>query len=64
MEVVSEPLVLEETAAAHIQDDLLYRRSSASHRSLVYSPCDLLCLDGKCTLNNSTPGIVLRKERY
>ena len=63
MEVVNEPSVLAETAAAHLQDNLLSRKSFASHRTLIYSPCDLLCLDEKCTLNKSTSGIVLRKER-
>ena len=63
MEVVSEPSVLAETAAAHLQDDLSSRRSFASHITLIYSPCDLLCLDEKCILNKSTSGIVLRKER-
>ena len=51
-----------ETAAAHLQDDLSSRRSFVSHRTIIYSPCDLLCLDEKCTLNKSTSGIVLRKE--
>ena len=62
MEVVIEPLVLAETAAAHLQDDLSSRRSFASHRTQIYLPCDLLCLDEKCTMNNSTSGIVLIKE--
>ena len=63
MEVVSEPSVFAETAAAHLQDGLSSRRSFTSHRTLTYSPCDLLCLDEKCTLNKSTSGICLRKER-
>ena len=63
MEVVSEPSVLSETAAARLQDDLSSRRSFASHHTLIYSPCDLLCLDEKCTLNKSASGIVLIKER-
>ena len=63
MEVVSEPSVLAETTAAHLQDDLSYRRIFASHCTRIYSPCDLLCLDEKCTINNITSGIVLRKER-
>ena len=61
VEVVSEPSVLVGTAAAHLQDDLSSRRSFARHRTLIYSPCDLLCLDEKCTLNKSTSGIVLRR---
>ena len=64
MEALGEPSVLEETIAAHLQDDLSYRKSCAIHRNIIYSPCDLLCLDEKCTLNKSTSGIVLRKERY
>ena len=63
MEVAIEPSVLAETAVAHLQDDLSSRRSFASHHTIIYSPCDLLCLDEKCTLNKSTSGIVLRKER-
>ena len=63
MEVVNEPSVLAETAVAHLQDNLSYRRSFASQRTLTYSPCDILCLYEKRTLNKSTSGIVLRKER-
>ena len=63
MEVVSETSVLAETEAAHLQDDLLSKRSFASYRTLIYSPCDLLCLYEKCTLDKITSGIVLRKER-
>ena len=63
MEVVSETSVLEKTAAAHLQDNLLSRRRFASHRTIIYSPCEPLCLNEKCTLNKSTSGIVLRKER-
>ena len=62
MEVVSEPSVLEETAAAHLQDYLSSRRIFASHCTLIYSPCDLLCLDENFTMNKSTLGIVLIKE--
>ena len=64
VEVVIEPSVLAETSAAHLQYDLSSRRSFEIHRTRIYSPCELLCLDEKCTLNKSTPGIVLRKERY
>ena len=63
MEVVSAPSVLEETALEHLQDNLSSRRRFASHRTIIYSPYDLLCLDEKCTLNKSTSGIVLRKEK-
>ena len=63
MEVVSEPYILAETEAAHPQDDLSSRRIFASHRTLIYSPCDLLCLDEKFTLKKSSSGIVLRKGR-
>ena len=62
MELVSEPSFFAETAASHLQDDLSYRRRISIHCTLIHSPCDLLCLDEKCTLNKSTPGIVLRKE--
>ena len=63
MEVVSDTSVLEETAAAQLQDNLSYRKSFASNRNIIYSPYDLLCLDENCNLNKSTSGIVLRKER-
>ena len=63
VEVVSEPSVLAETAAAHLQDDLSSRRRFASNLTIIYSPCDLLCLDEKCSLNKITSRIVLRKER-
>ena len=63
MELVSEPSFLAETAAEKLQDDLSSRRSFASPRTLIYSPYDHLCVDAKCTMNKSTPGIVLRKER-
>ena len=63
MEVVIDPSVLIETVAAHPQDYLSSRRSFASHRTLIYSPYDLLCLDEKCNLNKSTSGIFFRKER-
>ena len=63
VEVVSEPSVLEGTAAANLQDGLSYRRIFERHRTKIYSPCDLLCLDEKCTLNKSISGIVLIKER-
>ena len=58
MEVVSEPSVLAETAGAHHQDNLSSIRSFASNCTLIYSPCIILCLDEKCTLNKSTSGIV------
>ena len=61
MEVVSEPSVLAEIEAAHLQDDLSHRRGFASNNTIIHSPCDLLCLDEKCTLNKSTSGIVIRK---
>ena len=63
MEVVSDPSILTETVAAYLQDYLSSRRSFASHRTLIYSPSNLLCLDEKFTLNKSTSGIGLRKER-
>ena len=63
MEVLSEPSVLEETVAAHIQDDLSSIRGFAIHQDLIYSPFDLLYLDEKCTFNKITSGIVIRKER-
>ena len=62
MEVFSEPSVLAETAAAHLKDSLSSKMSFASNQIIVYSPCDLLCLDEKCNLNKRTSGIVLRKE--
>ena len=61
MEVVLEPSVLEETAAAHHNDNLSYRRSFATHCTQIYGPGDLLCLYEMSTLNKSTSGIVLRK---
>ena len=61
VEVVSEPSVLEGTAAAHLQDDLSSRRSFARHRTQIYSPRDLLCLDEKCTPNKSTSRTVEEK---
>ena len=63
MEVVIETSVLEQTAAAHLQDDLSSRRSFASHHTLIHSTCDLLYLHEKCNRNKSTSGIVLRKEK-
>ena len=63
MEVVSETSVLEETATAHLQDDLSSIRSFSIHRSLIYSSRDLLCLYEKCSLNKITSGIFLRIER-
>ena len=63
MEVVSEPSILAEAAEAQLQDDLSSRRIFANYRTQIYSPCDLLCLDDNFTLNKSTSGIVLRKER-
>ena len=63
MEVVSESSILAENAASYLQDDLSTRRSFAIHHNLIYSPCDLLCLDEKCILNKSPSGIILRKER-
>ena len=63
MEIVSDPSVLAETAAAQLQDDLSSRRSFARNHTIIYSPCELLYLDEKCTLNKITSGIVLRKER-
>ena len=64
MEVANEPSVLSETAEAHLKDDLSSIRSFASNCTLIYSPCDLVCLDEKCTLNKIKSWIVLRKERY
>ena len=63
MEVVIEPSFLAETVAAHIKDDLSSRRIFAIHLNTIYSPCDLLYLDEKCTLNKITSKIFLRKER-
>ena len=63
MEVAIEPSVLEETAAAHIQDYLSSRRIFASHCTQIYSSCELLFLDKNCTLNNITSRIVSIKER-
>ena len=62
MEVVSKSSVLAENAAAHIQDNLSFRRSFSSHCTIIYSPYDLICLDEKGTLNKSTSGIVLREK--
>ena len=62
MEVVSDTSVLVETVLANYQYDLSSRRSFAIHRTLIYSPGNLLCLDEKSTMNKSTSGIVLRKE--
>ena len=61
LEVVSETLVLAGTAAAQLRDDLSSRRSFSRHQNQIYSPCDLLCLDEKCTLNKSTSGIFIKK---
>ena len=62
VEVVSEPSFLAGTAAAHLQDNLTSRRIFASYCTQIYSLCDLLCLDEKCTVNKSTSGILLREE--
>ena len=58
VEVVIKPSVLAGTAAVHLQDDLSSIRRFSRHRTEIYSPRDLLSLDEKCTLNNSTPGKV------
>ena len=58
MEVVSEPSVLVGTAAAHLQDDLSCRRSFARHRTQIYTPRDLLCLDENCIPNKITSSTV------
>ena len=63
MEILSEPSVLAETAAAHLQDELSSRRNFASHRTIIYSPRDFLCLDESFTLNKSTSDFFQRKER-
>ena len=63
VEAVSYPSVLAGTAAAHLQDVLSSRKIFASHRTQIYSPCDCLCMNEKCTLNKSSSGTVLRKER-
>ena len=62
MEVVSETSILAVTAAAHLQDDLSSRRSFARHRTQIYSPRDLLCLDEKCNPNKSTSRTVEEKK--
>ena len=62
MEVVSKHSVLAETAASYLQDDLSSGRRFASHSTLIYSPCDLLCLEEKCTLNMRTSRIDIREE--
>ena len=51
LEVVSEPSVLAGTSAAHFQDYLSSRRSFARHRTQMYSPRELFCLDEKSTPN-------------
>ena len=63
MEVVSEHSIMEETAAAQLQDGLPYRSRFASHCTIIYSPSNFLYLDEKSTLNKRTSGIVFRKER-
>ena len=63
MKLVSEALILAETAASHLKDDLSSRKIFASHLTLIYSLCDNISLDKKFTLNKSKSGIVLRKER-
>ena len=55
MGAVSETSVLEVTATAHFQDNLLSRRIFACHCTQIYSPRDLLCLDEKFTPNKITP---------
>ena len=62
MEVVCEPSVLEGTEAAHIQDYLLSRRYSPRHRTQIYSPRDLLCLDENFIPNKSKSRTVEEKK--
>ena len=56
MEVVSEPLVLAGTAAAHLQDDLSSRMIYAHHRNQIYSPRDLICLEKSSLLIRAYQG--------
>ena len=62
VEVVSEPSVLVGTEAAHLQYDLSSRRSFARYQTQIYSPLDLLRLDGQCNLNKTTSGTVQEKK--
>ena len=62
MEVVSGTSVLEETAAADLQDKSEPRSSFARHCTQFCSPCDLLGVEEKFTLKKSTSGIILIKE--
>ena len=54
LEVVIEPSFLLGTEVAHLQDYLSSSRSFSCHLTQIYLPRDLLCLDEKCTFNNST----------
>ena len=48
---MSETSVLTESAAEHLQDDLLSRRRFSLHHTQIYSPRDLFFLDENCTPN-------------